>query len=360
MTTSATSRRSLLRLGGYFDLDQRRQKLGELDDQMAQVDFWDDQENARAISQQAEALRKEVGEWQQLKANLDDLGHLAAEAGDDEKLTKEITDQFSALQKQFDGLEFQVLLANEYDERDAIFAVHAGTGGTDAQDWAEMLLRMLLRFCERQGWSARVVDESKGQEAGIKSATVIVRGRWAYGNLKSEAGVHRLVRISPYDAEKMRHTSFALVEVLPEFADVEEQPIDEKDLRVDTYLSSGHGGQSVQTTYSAVRIVHLPTNITVTCQNERSQRQNRETAMAILRAKLHQLNLAKQQDEKQALRGAYSEAAWGNQIRSYVLQPYQLVKDHRTGVETTDPDDVLNGHLEQFIEGYLRWQKGKQ
>ncbi|MEK7639657.1 MAG: peptide chain release factor 2 [Patescibacteria group bacterium] len=351
---------SLLQLGGYFDLDQRRQKLGELDDQMAQVDFWDDQEHARSVSQQAEALRKEVGEWQQLKANLDDLGHLAEDTSGDAKLTKEITEQFSQLQKQFDGLEFQVLLAGAYDDKDAIFAVHAGTGGTDAQDWAEMLLRMLLRFCERKKWSAQVVDESKGQEAGIKSATVIVRGRWAYGYLKAEAGVHRLVRISPFDAEKMRHTSFALVEVLPEFADVAEQPIDEKDLRIDTYLSSGHGGQSVQTTYSAVRIVHIPTGITVACQNERSQKQNKETAMKILRAKLHQIDIAKQQDEKQALRGAYSEAAWGNQIRSYVLQPYQLVKDHRTKVETTDPDAVLNGNLEPFIEGYLRWHRGKK
>jgi len=350
----------LLRLGGYFDLDQRRQRLGELEDQMAQADFWADQENARRVSQQAEALRKEVGEWQQLKANLDDLGHLVSEAGDDAKLTAEIAEQFAQLQQQFVGLEFQVLLSGPYDERDAIVAIHAGTGGTDAQDWAAMLLRMLLRFAERRGWSARVVDESKGQEAGLKSATVIVRGRWAYGYLKAEAGVHRLVRISPYDAEKMRHTSFALVEVLPEFADLTEQPIDDKDLRVDTFLSSGHGGQSVQTTYSAVRIVHLPTGITVTCQNERSQKQNRETAMSILRAKLHQLSLAKQQEEKQALRGAYSEAAWGNQIRSYVLQPYQLVKDHRTGVETTDPDDVLNGHLEPFVEGYLRWQAGKK
>ena len=327
---------------------------------MAHVGFWDDQEHARSVSQQAEALRNEVGEWQQLKGNLDDLGHLASAAGDDVKLIKEIVEQFDLLKKQFDGLEFQVLLAGEYDDKDAIFAVHAGTGGTDAQDWAEMLLRMLLRFCERRGWSAQVVDESKGQEAGIKSATVIVRGRWAYGYLKSEAGVHRLVRISPFDAEKMRHTSFTLVEVLPEFADVEEQPIDEKDLRIDTYLSSGHGGQSVQTTYSAVRIVHIPTGITVACQNERSQKQNKETAMKILRAKLHQIDIAKQQDEKQALRGAYSEAAWGNQIRSYVLQPYQLVKDHRTSVETTDPDDVLNGHLEPFIEGYLRWQARPQ
>ncbi len=326
---------------------------------MAQADFWVDQEHARAVSQQAEALRREVGEWQQVRANLDDLAHLAAEVGDDSKLQREIAEQFAQLQKQFGALEFQVLLAGPYDERDAILAVHAGTGGTDAQDWAAMLLRMLLRFCERRGWRAQVVDESKGQEAGIKSATVIVRGRWAYGYLKSEAGVHRLVRISPFDAEKMRHTSFALVEVLPEFADVEEQPIDERDLRVDTFLSSGHGGQSVQTTYSAVRIVHVPTGITVSCQNERSQKQNRETAMKILRAKLHQVEIAKQQDEKQALRGAYSEAAWGNQIRSYVLQPYQLVKDHRTSVETTDPDDVLNGNLEEFVEGYLRWQAGK-
>jgi peptide chain release factor 2 len=252
-------------------------------------------------------------------------------------------------------LEFTLLLNDEYDQSNAIVSVHAGTGGTDAMDWAEMLARMFLRFCEQRGWRATILDESKGAEAGIKSMTFEVKGMYAYGYLKSEAGVHRLVRISPFDSEKMRHTSFALAEVVPELDDVKEVTIDPKDLRVDTFLSSGHGGQSVQTTYSAVRVVHLPTKITVSVQNERSQTQNKETAMKILRAKLNQIEIDKRAEEKSKLRGEYHEAAWGNQIRSYVLQPYRMVKDHRTKQETSQVDDVLNGQLLPFMEAYLRW-----
>jgi peptide chain release factor 2 len=327
---------------------------------MSQPDFWADTVNAKAVSRHAEEMRQEIKAWTDLRKNLDELLKFSEEAKAEADLQAEIEKKYFELKNQYEKLEFQVLLAGQHDEKNAIFAIHAGTGGVDAQDWAEMLLRMLIRFCEKKGWAAKIVDESRGQEAGIKSATVIVEGRYAYGYLKSEAGVHRLVRISPYDAEKMRHTSFALVEVLPEFNEVEEIPIEEKDLRIDTFLSSGHGGQSVQTTYSAVRIVHIPTNIVVTCQNERSQKQNKETAMKILRAKLHRISFNKQQAEKQELRGAYSEAAWGNQIRSYVLQPYKLVKDHRTEVESHQPDEVLNGDLDKFIEGYLRWSAGKK
>lgn len=272
----------------------------------------------------------------------------------------ELEGSVSDLETKLRELEVEALLSGPYDGRDAIVSIHAGTGGLDAQDWAGMLLRMLLRYCERRGYRTRIVDENRAPEGGVKSVTFEVKGDAAYGHLKSENGVHRLVRISPFDAERMRHTSFALVEVLPAFEAVEAVAIDPKDLRIDTFLSSGHGGQSVQTTYSAVRVVHLPTKITVSVQNERSQQQNKETALKILGAKLKARELVKLQEEKQQLRGAYSEAAWGNQVRSYVLQPYTMVKDHRTKVETPNVNAVLDGDLDAFVDGYLTWSAEQQ
>lgn len=272
----------------------------------------------------------------------------------DASFEEEAKKQFEELKARFAELEFFVLFSGHYDKNNVMMAVHAGAGGTDAQDWAEMLLRMYLRFCARHNLEARIIDESRGGEAGIKSVTLDIRGPYAYGWLKSEAGVHRLVRISPFDAEKMRHTSFALVEVLPELDELAEIKIDPKDLRVDTFLSSGHGGQSVQTTYSAVRITHLPTGIVVTCQNERSQTQNKETAMKILRARLHKIYEEERETEKKKIRGDYRSAEWGNQARSYVLQPYQMVKDHRTKFETADTDKVLNGDIDDLVESYLK------
>lgn len=320
---------------------------------MSEPGFWDDQELAQKEAEKAGALRDELNTWDELSNKLQDIKVLAEDA--DESLTAQIESEYESCLKQFENLEFTTLFRGEYDDRTAILAIHAGSGGTEAQDWAEMLLRMYLKFAESHKIKANVIDEHRGQEAGYKTVTVRFIGQNAYGYFKGEHGVHRLVRISPFDAEKMRHTSFALVEVLPELESVEEQEIDEQDLRIDTFMSSGKGGQSVNTTYSAVRIVHIPTNITVSCQNERSQLQNKETALKILKSKLHKLALEQQQEEKQELRGAYQSAEWGSQARSYVLQPYRLVKDHRTKHETADTDSVLDGKLDEFVEEYLKW-----
>jgi peptide chain release factor 2 len=338
-----------------------------LEDESERPAFWKDQTRAKEVSQKLSSLRSEVKKWKDLVRETGDLLDLAREA---EKslsnspfdkgrgLEEDIKTHFEELKKRFADLEFFVLFSGKYDKNNAIVAIHAGTGGTDAQDWAEMLLRMYLRFSERHNLEARIIDESRGGEAGIKSVTLDVRGSYAYGWLRSEAGVHRLVRISPFDAEKMRHTSFALVEVLPELGEIEEIKIYPKDLRIDTFLSSGHGGQSVQTTYSAVRITHIPTGIVVTCQNERSQQQNKETAMKVLRARLHKIFESERETEKKKIRGAYQSAEWGNQARSYVLQPYKMVKDHRTKFETADVESVLDGKLEGFVEEFLKNKMG--
>lgn len=344
-------------LAGFFDLASLEKEKAELERVMAVPDFWADQAQATKVGERYAAVQKEIGDFRGLEKQTDDLFVFASELKEEDGgLWREVESQYEALKKQFSAMEFVKLFAGPYDRNDAILALHAGTGGTEAQDWAEMLLRMYLRFCERKGFSARIVEKSLGGETGVKSAVLEVSGPWAYGWLKSEHGVHRLVRISPFDAEKMRHTSFALAEVLPVLGEFE-VTLDPKDLRVDTFLSSGHGGQSVQTTYSAVRIVHIPTGITVSCQNERSQLQNRETAMKILRGKLHALAEAQRQKEKQKIRGEYKEAAWGNQIRSYVLHPYKMVKDLRTKYETQDTQAVLDGDLDAFVEAYLRTLK---
>lgn len=318
---------------------------------MQRPDFWLDQQNAQDVSRRYESLKKELEQVETLKHDIADLKSLADTDGD-EAFEAELKKQSADIEIQLGELEFITYFSGKYDRSNAIMAIHAGAGGTEAQDWAEMLLRMYLRFIERKGFQVRIVDQTRGGEAGIKSTTLEVVGEFAYGWLRSEFGVHRLVQISPFDAEKMRHTSFALVEVMPVLEEVA-ITIDPKDLRIDTYLSGGHGGQSVQTTYSAVRIVHIPTGITVTCQNERSQQQNRETAMKVLRGRLHQMAWDEQQKEKQKIRGEYHEAAWGNQIRSYVLHPYKMVKDHRTKYETSDAEGVLDGKLEPFIKEYL-------
>jgi peptide chain release factor 2 len=336
-------------------LDDLKIKAEQLSQEMNAPDFWSDQETAQSVSADYTDLRKEIEKWEMIKKEVDDLIDLSGE--NDAGMADEIVKQTEELEKQFSDYEFYLLLNGPYDASNAVIAIHAGSGGTEAQDWAEMLTRMILRFCEKMNWRTKVVDESRGQEAGYKSITFEVKGRYAYGYLKSEHGVHRLVRISPFDAEKMRHTSFALIEVLPEIPEKEEVEIDPKDLRIDTFMSGGKGGQSVNTTYSAVRIVHIPTNISAQCQNERSQQQNKELAMKILKAKLFRLELERKAKEREDLRGEYKSAEWGNQIRSYVLHPYHMVKDHRTEHESADPEGVLEGELLPLSEAYLKWIK---
>lgn len=325
---------------------------------MSAPGFWDDRTRAETQSRRLGELHGQVREWESIDRETRDLLELARldAADQSENLREELEPKAIALDERLRVLEVHALLRGKYDDHDAIVAIHAGAGGTEAQDWADILLRMVLRYCERREWTTRIVDEHRGEPAGIKSAIVEVRGRFAFGLLQSESGVHRLVRLSPFDADHRRHTSFALLEVLPDLGDAPDIVIDPKDLRVDTFLSSGHGGQSVQTTYSAVRIVHLPTGITVSCQNERSQQQNRETAMRVLRARLTARQLEQLASERQELRGEYREVAWGNQIRSYVLHPYKMVKDLRTRYTEHNPEAVLDGKLERFTEEYLRWK----
>lgn len=330
-------------------------KMSSLAESMNAPDFWNNPENAQSISQDYQDIKKEVDTFSSLEKRNSDLLELAA--SEDKTLEEEIEEQTKKLKKEFAEYEFLVLLNGPYDKNNVIMSIHAGAGGTEAQDWAEMLLRMILRFCDKMSWRVRIVDESRGAEAGYKSVTLEIKGRYAYGYLKSEHGVHRLVRISPFDAEKMRHTSFALIEVLPELDEKVKVEIDAKDIRIDTFMAGGHGGQSVNTTYSAVRIVHIPTGISVSCQNERSQQQNKDMAMKILQSKLHILEEEKKAKERQEMRGEYKSAEWGNQIRSYVLHPYHLVKDYRSEYESADPESVLEGELLPLCEAYLKWIK---
>jgi len=297
-------------------------------------------------------LREQVDSWRQLRQRVDDALELAS-LGDD-GLRPEIEAELAAIEPEVERREFQALLSGDYDADDAILAIHAGAGGTDSQDWAQILERMYLRWSEAQGYEAEILDRSEGEEAGIKSVTIGVRGEYAYGYLKAERGVHRLVRISPYDSANRRHTSFALVEVYPQVEEAAELHIDPNDLRIDTYKSAGAGGQNVQKNETAIRITHVPTGIVVTCQNERSQTQNRENALKVLRARLLDLQRSQREEEIAEIKGDYVQAEWGSQIRSYVLHPYQLVKDHRTGHETGNTAAVLDGDLDAFIEAFLR------
>jgi peptide chain release factor 2 len=304
--------------------------------------------------------RRVVQRWRELEEKINDIAELIALSEGDVSLQAEIQSELDEAASHLDELEFQMAFSSEYDARNAILAIHAGAGGTESQDWADMLMRMYLRWAERRGYATEILDTSPGDEAGIKSTVIAVNGDYAAGYLKSEHGVHRLVRLSPFDADHARHTSFVLVEVMPEAEADVDLDIPPDDLKVDTFRSSGPGGQHMQKTSSAVRVTHLPTGLVVTCQSERSQFMNKEIALKILRARLLEMELAKREEEKARLKGSRIEAGWGNQIRSYVLHPYKMVKDHRTGYETSNTDAVLDGELDGFITAYLRSSMGKE
>ncbi len=339
-------------------LDARRDRVRAAEASMEDPTFWQDQEKARRITQETSAMKRELATWDDIATRCKNAKELLdfLESTPDEAMLRELGAELEVLDVLLKQQEFTMLFSGEFDEKSAILSLHAGAGGTDANDWVAMLLRMYTRFAERQGWSVEVLEESPAEVTGYKSVSLRIVGRHAYGHLRSEHGVHRLVRISPFDAEQMRHTTFALCEVIPEFDDVDAADIvlDPEDLRIDTFMSSGKGGQSVNTTYSAVRITHLPTNIVVACQNERSQSQNKDIALRLLKAKLYRLMIEARAEKISDVKGEHKTAAWGNQLRSYVLHPYKMVKDHRTDEETSDTQGVLDGNLLPFIEAFLR------
>ena len=340
--------------GGTFDLEAKEARIAVIDQEMSAPAFWEDSRKAQALVQERADLAKTVGRFKDLAGQAEDLRvlwEMATEAGDEGE-TAGIEQALAALRKDLEAFSVKIVLSGPQDRKNVILSIHPGAGGTESQDWAQMLMRMYLRWAERTGFKAEVVDLLPGEEAGIKSATIEITGEYAYGYLKSEIGVHRLIRISPFDASKRRHTSFASVSVIPEVEDVEVVVKDEE-IRVDVYRSSGPGGQGVNTADSAVRITHLPTGIVVACQNERSQLRNRDTAMRVLKARLYQVYEKKQRAELAELTGEKKDSAFGSQIRTYTFHPYQIIKDHRTGVEIGKVDAVMDGEIDPFIEAYL-------
>ena len=332
-----------------------------MEEESARPDFWLDQMKAQDTMRRLSELKDTVQTWRDLERGITDLSGLvilAIEEGD-YSLQEEVCSEIDKVSSRLEELEFELAFGGEYDQRDAILAIHAGAGGTESQDWAEMLLRMYLRWAERHSYKAEVLDTSPGEEAGIKSVILEVSGHYIYGYLKAEHGVHRLVRLSPFDADHARHTSFALVEVLPKAEEDVDVKIAPDDLKVDTFRSSGPGGQHMQKTSTAVRMTHLPTGLVVSCQSERSQHQNKQIALRILHARLLELEMAKREEEKTKFKGEHLSAAWGNQIRSYVLHPYKMVKDHRTGYQTADAMAVLDGNLDELIKAYLESTIGR-
>ena len=331
--------------------------MADLQKKTENPDLWQDPEAAQKLMKDISGIKDEVAEWQNLRLSIADTLELAQL--EDPDLVPEIETETVKLEKEVNKRAFEAKLSGQYDPGDALLAIHAGAGGTDSQDWAEMLERMYLRWAERKGYQTDILDMTEGEEAGIKSATIAINGRYAYGYLRSEKGVHRLVRLSPFDAAHRRHTSFAMIEVLPQVEENSQVEINSDDLRIDVFRSSGAGGQNVQKNATAIRITHLPTGIVVSCQNERSQLQNKQNAMRVLRSRLVELKQIEQEERISQLRGEYQKAEWGSQIRSYVLHPYQMVKDHRTDHEKGNTQAVLDGDIDSFIEAYLQSKVGE-
>jgi peptide chain release factor 2 len=346
----------LAELEDFFDLEAMRSRAAALGEEMSDPGFWDDQEEAREVSAEFSRVEGKVRLLDGLRTRLSDAGEILELSEGDEELLGEVEEELAGVERALEEQEVARLFSGEYDEGAAILTINSGAGGVDSQDWAEMLARMYRRWAERRGYALEVIEYTLGDEAGIKSATYSISGEHAFGLLSAERGVHRLVRISRFDASGRRHTSFASVAVAPVVGDAVEVEVDEKDLKVDTYRASGAGGQHVNKTDSAVRITHLPTGTVVQCQNERSQHQNREVAMRVLRSRLFELELEKREKEIASQSGEKADIEWGSQIRSYVLHPYKLVKDHRTGEETTNVDRVLDGEIDAFIYAYLKSQ----
>jgi peptide chain release factor 2 len=338
-----------------FDLPARQAELKDLQEKSEDPGLWNDRGNAQKVMKSLADLREEVAGWERITARIQDASELAQML--DPSLEEELASETAALEAEVVQRELSTLLSGPFDRGNALLAIHAGAGGTDSQDWAAMLERMYLRWCERRGFQTDILDLSEGEEAGIKSTTIAITGRYAYGYLRPEKGVHRLVRLSPFDSAHRRHTSFALVEVLPEVPEDADIEIAPDELRIDIYRSSGAGGQNVQKNATAIRITHLPTGLVVSCQNERSQMQNRENAMRVLKARLLEIRRHEQDKQLAELRGEYTKAEWGSQIRSYVLHPYQMVKDHRTDWEVGNTQAVLDGEIDAFIEAFLRAPK---
>ncbi len=341
--------------GVIFDIENKEKELQKLSAESEKGDFWQDANRAKEILKQQSDLKRDVDAIHGLESEIDDLEALVEllEEEQDKESEAELEQRLKGLEQKIQSLEFQQKLGNPEDRSSAIVSINAGAGGTEAQDWSEMILRMLLRWCERKGYQTEIIDFLAGDEAGVKSVTFTVKGPYAYGYLKAENGIHRLVRISPFDANRRRHTSFASVSVIPEMPEDVDIEIDEGDLKIDTYRASGAGGQHVNKTDSAVRITHLPTGIVVQCQNERSQYRNKQMAMSVLKSRLYELKRKEEEEKLEAIRGEKKGIEWGSQIRSYVLHPYRMVKDHRTGVETGNVDEVLDGGLDPFINAYL-------